>query len=327
MPTGGLFLSRHLEQKVRNVLMRRHRLLPFYGGNLIPTPTDIQPGVREIVQDEVLTFGDALETGMDGDDFPLVEINARENRYRVFMPKAGYSVKYQEELATNVARGNGIQYNPTDVRADAVVRVLEEQVNKLAAVGSPTLSVTGMLNNAGVTPVVSSFDPFSNTSTADDIADWFLGLIGDIFISSNNVEYPNTALISSSLHELMARRRMPDGSETILSFIMNTQRSRSSLLPGQRLENIVPLVECGATYLEANGVESGGANVDRIVLYPRDPQVVERHMMTGAIAAMPEDWAIVKSNGTKVYGFYSFVSQVMINYPGALSYIKHAKEA
>jgi len=326
MPTGGIFQSRHLERRVRQVLRARRRMLPFFGGNLVPTTTDLQPGTRELVQDKVLEFGEAQLMAQDADDVPLVEINAREDRYRVVMPVAGYPVRFGETLAENVARANGIQYNPTDIRASAVIRAIEERANKFTAVGDSTMSITGMLNDANVTPVDSSFDPFDAGSTADDIADWFLTLVGDIFKDSNNVEYPNTALISTPLHELMTRRRMPDSSETILSYVVKTQQARSALMPGQRLENIVPLVESGSDYLEANGVETGGTNKDRIVLYPLDGEVVERHMMSGAISAFPDDWTVNKG-ARKIYPMYSFLSQVIIKFPGAFSYIKHAKEA
>lgn len=326
MPTQGVFQSRTLERRVRQVLRRRLRMLPFFGGNLIPTITDLQPGVRELVQDQVLEFGEAELGSPDSEDIPLVEIQARENRFRVFMPRAGYPLKYAEVLANQVAAANGQQYNPTQVRETAVIRVIEEQVNKVIAAGSTALGLTGVLNNAGVSVINSSFDPFDAGSTADDIADWFLGLIGDIFKDSNNVEYPNTALVSTSLHELMARRRMPDGDKTVLAYVMETQSSRSQLLPGQRLTNIVPLVECGSDFLEANGVESSATNKDRIVLYPRDQEVIQKHMMTGAIAAYPDDWTINKGS-QKIYPMYSFCSEVIINFPGALRYIKHDKEA
>jgi hypothetical protein len=326
MPTqAGIYQHRHLQQNLRQVLRRRLRTLPFYGGDLIPTSTDLQPGVRELIQDQVLEFGEAQLMAPEADDIPLVEINATENTYRVVMPVAGYSVTFAEEMAQNVARGNGIQYSPRDIKMQAVVRLIEEKCNKVAAVGNSTLNFTGLLNNPGVTPINSSFDPFSAGSTPDDIADWFLSLIADIFINSNNIEYPNTALISTNLHELMARRRMPDSSETILSYVVKTQQARSTRTPGRRIEAIEPLIECSAEYLEANGVESGGTNKDRVVLYPNDPEVVEKHIMSGAMAMFPEDW-VVNKGARRIYPMYSFMSQTIINFPGAFSYIKHDKE-
>jgi hypothetical protein len=327
MPTGGIYQSRHLETKVRKVLRRRTRFLPAgFSSALIPTIADLQPGTREIVQDEVLEFGAADLGAIDAVDIPMVEIQARENRYRVVMPRAGYPVKFAETLSDEVARGNGIQYNPTDVRASAVLRVIEEAYSKFTLVGSSTMSIPGMLNNPGVTPVNSSFDPFDSGSTADAIADWILGLIGDIFADSNNVEYPNTMLVSTALGNLLERRRMPDSGDTILTYIMRTQEARARMNAGQGLKRIMPLVECGNAYLEANGVESNGANKDRIVLYPMDPEVVERHVMSGTVTAYPDDWAVIKGE-VKVYPFYSFLGQTMLNYPGAFKYIKHNKEA
>lgn len=326
MPTtAGTYQYRQLQQKLRGVLRRRLRLLPFYGGELIPTMTDLIPGTRELVQDEVLEFGEAALMAPDADDIPLVEINATENVYRVVMPVTGYSVSFQEELATNVARGNGLQFNPRDVKLGAATRVLEERCAKVAAVGSIPHGFTGLLNNPSITPVNASFDPFSTSTTADDIADWILSLIGDIFASSNNIEYPNTMLISTRLGNLLERRRMPDSGDTILTYIMRTQQARAAMNSGQGLKKIVPLVECGFGYLEANGVEAGGTNRDRIVLYPNDPEVLEKHMMSGAIELFPEDWVLNKG-ARKVYPMYSFMSQTIINYPGAFSYIKHARE-
>jgi hypothetical protein len=327
MPTGGIYQSRHLEQKVRKVLRRRTRFLPAgFSSAIVPTMTDLTPGTREIVQDEVLEFGSADLGAIDAVDIPMVEIQARENRYRVVMPRAGYPVKFAETLSDAVARGNGIQFNPTDVRSSAVLRVIEEAYNKFTLIGSPTMSITGLLNNASVTPVNSSFDPFAAASTADDIADWILSFLGDTFAESNNVEYPNTALVSTKLGNLLERRRMPDSGDTILSYIMRTQQARASMNAGQGLKAIISIPECGADYLEANGVESGGTNKDRMVLYPMDPEVLERHSMTGAVSAYPDDWAVIKGE-VKVYPFYSFLSETMINFPGAFKYVKHAKEA
>jgi hypothetical protein len=328
MPTGGIYQSRHLEQKVRGVLRRRTRFLPAgFSSTLIPTESDLSPGIRELVQDEVLEFGDAQLGAIDAFDIPLAEIQARENRYRVVMPRAGYPVKFAETLSDEVARGNGIQYNPRDVRATAVLRIIEEQFNKFSMVGASNMGITGLLNNAGVTPVNSSFDPFSAASTPDDIADWLLSLIGDTFASSNNVEYPNTMLVSSRLSNLLERRRMPDSGDTILSYIMRTQRERAAMNNGRGLKAIIGLVECGAAYLEANGVESAATNKDRIVLYPMDREVLERHVMKLGVASYPDDWAIGSANGeTKIYPMYSFLSELMLNFPGAVSYIKHNKE-
>jgi hypothetical protein len=62
------------------------------------------------------------------------------------------------------------------------------------------------------------------------------------------------------------------------------------------------------------------------VLYPNDPEVVEKHIMSGAMAMFPEDW-VVNKGARRIYPMYSFMSQTIINFPGAFSYVKHAKEA
>jgi len=326
MPTAGTHQYRDLQKRLTRTLRQRRRQQPFWGGDIVPTMTDLQPGVRELVQAEVREFGEAQLNALESDDVPLVEITATETTYRCCMPIAGYSMTWAKDVAQTVARGNGVQYNPRDVKMQATVRAIEEKAAKVTAVGSAQLNFTGFLNNPGVTPINSSFDPFAADSTPDHIADWLLSFVGEVLINSNNVEYPDTMLMSIPLYELLARKRMTDGVTSVLSYFVANQQARSLSRVGQRVGAIIPMVECGSAYLEANGVEAPGTNKDRIVLYPNDPEVVEKHIMSGAIAMLPEDWTISKG-ARRIYPAYTFMSETMINFPGAFSYIKHAKDA
>jgi hypothetical protein len=314
-----------LQQRLRGVLRARRRLLPFYSGNIIPTMTDLAPGARTMVQDQVLEYGEAQLMAPDADDIPLVEVTSTENEYRIVMPVAGFAVTYSETLAQGRAAANGIQYNPRDIKMTAATRVIEEKCSDVAAFGSTDLNFTGMVNNASVTLNDSSFDPFDAGSTADDIADWFLGEIGSIAVNTNTVEYPTAALISTSLRNLMVRRRMPDSGDNILSYVLRTQREATNSQQ-QGIKDIFALPELESAKLEAAGAQSSGTNKDRIVLYPYDPEVLEKHIMSGAIDMFPEDW-VVNKGARKIYPMYTCMSQTIINFPGALRYIDHAKEA
>ena len=325
MPTGGTVLFRKLQQQKNGVLKSRRRALPFENPSIIPMSLDLRPGARTLIQDQVVETGKAVVTSPDAVDPRLIEISVSENEYRIMMVMAGYPVTWGENEARQYAQSQGVQYNTQDIKMASTIRAIEEKCNSLAAFGESSLGVTGMLNNASVTLTNSSFDAFDANSTADDIADWFLGEIGAIAASTNNVEYPTNAGISTELWNLMTRRRMPDSSETVLSYILRTQREANTNM-SQGIRNIFPLQECRSANLEANGAQSGGTNKDRIVLYPLDREVFEKHKLNGAVQLFPEDWA-GHAPGKKIYPMYTCDSEVIINFPGAFRYVDHPKSA
>lgn len=327
MPTGGVSLYRQLQQRLPKVLKRRLRTVHFHNGDLIPNFTDLQPGMRTLIQEQVLEFGEAKLMAPEAQDIPLVEVQASESEYRVVMPVAGFSVSFAETLAQQAMATNSYstQIESRRTKMDGARRVIEERCNSFAAFGDLGLGITGMLNNADVVLNNSSFDPFSSSTTADDLVDWFLGEVGDIVADTNNVEHPSLACVSTELSNLMERRRMPDSSDTVKSFILRTQKERSQRVPGG-ITDIIGLQECRSSNLEKNGVQASNTNKDRIVLYSIDPENLERHIMSGLINMFPEDW-VVNRGTRKVYPMYSCVSQTMINFPGSMRYLDHAKAA
>lgn len=325
MPTGGSVLYRRLQQTKNRVLRKRRRNLEFEGSQLIDTAMDLQPGARTLIQPQVEEFGQAIVQSPDASDFRMVEVTASEQEFRIFMVGAAYSVTWGEMNSQQFAQGHGQQYNVSDIKMEGVQRVIREKVNSLNAFGDTALGVTGALNNASVTLTDSTFDPFNAANTSEQISEWFLGEAGDIAASTNNVEYPTVAGISTELWTLMTSKKMTDTGETILSYVLRTQREAAA---GNQaaIQNIYRLVECRSATLEANGAQTGGTNKDRIWLYPKFPEIIEKHMLSGAIRMFPEEWA-GQYAGRKVYPMYTCLSQVIINFPGAIRYLDHPKKA
>ncbi|MEO1390981.1 MAG: major capsid family protein [Cyanobacteria bacterium J06634_6] len=325
MPTGGSVLYRRLQQVKNRVLRKRRRNLEFEGSQLIDTAMDLQPGARTLIQPQVEEFGQAIVQSPDASDFRLVEVTATEQEFRIFMVGAGYRVTWGEMNAQQFAQGHGQQYNISDIKMEGTQRVIREKVNGLNAFGDASLGVTGALNNGDVTLTDSAFDPFDSNNTSEEIAEWFLGEAGDIAASTNNVEYPTQAGISTELWTLFTSKKMTDTGETILSYILRTQREAAA---GNQaaIQNIFRLVECRSTTLEANGAQSGGTNKDRIWLYPKFPEIIEKHMLSGAVRMFPEEWA-GQYAGYKIYPMYTCISQVIQNFPGAIRYLDHPKKS
>lgn len=324
MPTGGSFLYRSLQQQLPKVLRRRLRDLHFHNNDLIPNFDDLQPGVRTLIQEQVLEFGEAKLMAPDSADIPLVEIQATENEYRAVMIVAGFSIGFGESLAQQAAAQQPYvtRIDTRRTKMDGARRVIEERANTVAAYGDGTLNFTGLLNNADVTLTDSAFDPFNASNTADDIADWFLAEVGDLRVDSNNVEYPDTAIVSTELDNLLNRKRLPDSPDTIKSFILRVQNEANP--NGQGIKNIYGLQECRSANLEAAGAQAGGTDKDRIVLYTMQPENIERHIMPGLIRLFPEDWVGVK-DAKKLYPLYSCVSQTVVSFPGSIRYLDHPK--
>jgi hypothetical protein len=327
MPTGGNHPYRSLQFRLNKLLERRLRELHFHNGNLIPNFQDLPPGVRTVIQEQVLGFGEASLMAPEAEDIPLTAVQATENEYRAVMVAAAFEQSWAETMAQQAA-SSGVyvsQVNTRRTKMDAARRVIEEKLNTVAAYGVSSMSFTGLLNNANVTLTNSSFNPFSDTTTPDDLAAWFLDEIGDVLVDSNNVEYPTTALVSTELNNLMNSRRMPDSGETVKSYILRTQREANP--NGQTgIKEIYGLQECRSASLESRGVQSGGTNKDRIVLYDKIPENLERHLMPGMMSMVPEEW-VAQKGMSKIYPLYSCVSETIINFPGAIRYLDHAKKA
>ncbi len=321
----GSILYRSLQQKKNRVLRKKRRGLDFVGSTWIPTVMDIRPGARTIIQEQVEGYGEAILQSPDASDFRLVNIDAGESEYRIFMAAAGYPVTFGEMNAQQFAQGNGQQYVASDEKMRVTQRAIFEQVNELTAFGSTAHGVTGALNNASVTLTDSTFDPFNASNSSEAIAEWFLGEAGAMLTASNNVEYPSTAKISTDLFVLFTSKKMTDTGETVLSYILRTQREAATA-GRPTISSIELAYECQSAVLEANGAQSGGTNKDRIWFYSQDEENLVKHMLSGAIQLFPEDW-IGQAPGKKIYPMYCLCSELIVNYPGAMRYLDHPKKS
>jgi len=314
------YLYRMLQQKLPGVLRKRLRPLPFEDGSLIPTIADLDIGAKEIIRDRITEVGEANIMGGDSGDIPLVEVTAAEDTYRAVMVAAAFSYSFTEEMAADTAQRNGVQYNLRTTKQETAARVIAEKLNYFAAYGDTGLNVRGLVNNASVTLNNTSFNPFGSV-TPDDLANFFLTEIQAIATSTNNVEFPTEALVSTDLYYKLIRTRMPDSAMNVLDYILGINRASGNPTTVQR---ITPLNELRSTNLEAAGVQAGSTNKDRIVLYPLNDSVLSRHNRPTAM--VPAEYTYTK-NMQRYFPMYACTSQTMIEYPAAFRYVDHVKAA
>jgi hypothetical protein len=293
------------------VLARRYDELRFENGKVIPTQADLKAGAAEVVRDTVDEVGDADIISDGASDIPIVDISSGEDRYKIFMVASAFSYTFQQERAYNFA-GNQAEIN--NRKQMLAKRSIAERQNRIAAFGDTRLNITGFLNNASVALNNSSFDP--NTAPPDELAEFFVDELKSAHTASNNVEMPMDLLISTGLWFKLVKTRMPDSSMTLLTYI------KQALSEEDVKFNITKCPQCDSAQLESNGLQAPGTNKDEMVLYAKDPEVVERHIEL--VKLMPAEWVTVR-DGRKIYPMFGSTTQTIINYPGAFRYTKIPK--
>lgn len=318
MPTGGTRLYRSLEQLLPGVLMKRRRSLRYENGDIVPTMADLQPGASEVVRQLMQDVGDASVVSDASTDIPMIDVSGTEDRYKTIMIGAGFSLTLQQQRALDFsASESSLQLLNAQQMVQRLMsmaqRAIAEKANLFGAFGSTALGITGFLNNANVAVNNSSFNPY--TATPEALAEFFIDEIAAIHSASNTVETPGDVVVSTDLDFLLQGTKMSDGDMTVKQYILQNYDAITS---------ITPSLECGWALLEANGVLAGGTNKDRIVFYPRDMEVVERHIEPSRLA--PEEY-IERRNLRTLYPMFHCVTPTIINYPTAMRYTNVAKRA
>lgn len=312
MATGGLNLYDALTKKLPEVITKRYRDLPFENGTIVPTVTDLQPGDAELSRDLLEEVGDAEIVGDDTTNFPIVDLSAEEDRYKILMVANGFSFTYNQ-IAAYERAGNFQQVNNRKMMVAR--RGIAERMNKLAAFGNAGQGITGFLNNPNVPLDNSSFDPWDANTTGDDLSDWVQEQVEVAYTANNNSYMPSELLCSTEFWFLLNRKRMSDSGEKVINHLTQGENPP--------LRRIVWSSETRSSALEANGVQAANTDLDRLVLYPLDEMVVDRHNST--VGLLPPDY--IQTKGTrKIYPMFGLTSPTMINIPYAMRYITVAKK-
>lgn len=313
----GLYLYRDLEQRLPQFLMPRRREMPFEAGAIVPTFADLQPGSYEVVKTIISDIGDAKIIGEGAFDFPLVDASASEDRYRVLMCAAGFTVSLFSERHEAFAENKGmLRARQYDVKLQTCIRAIQEKRNRIAAYGDVSVGATGLLNNPNVTVDNNSFNPYAARTTPTEMADFFISLVKDFHANSNNVFYPTTALISSNLYFRMISLVMPATSITVKDHVAKALSDEDIKFTFRKVK------ECESAFLEAAGVQAPATNKDRICLYTLDPEVVERHIENIQLA--PPKYLQVQGLNV-LYPMFGCTTPTIVNYSNALQYIDISK--
>ncbi|MEM8602634.1 MAG: major capsid family protein [Cyanobacteria bacterium P01_H01_bin.121] len=316
MAPGGFLLGRALEQRLPRVIEKRYRSLHFENGDIVPTMSDLETGAAEVLADLVDGVGDAKIMAENAVDLPIADISASEDKYPIWMIGSAIAVSLSQEQAAEKSSQTFNQI--VDRKLSMARRAIAERSNKIAAYGSVNLNQRGFVNNANVTVNNSSFDPYDAGTSPDALKEFFIDEFKAAHKASNNVEFPETVIVSDDLWFKLINTRMTDGSQSVYEHLMRQTQVNESL---DFIRSIMMAPEVRSDNLTANG--TGNTDKDRIVMYPMDPEVVERHNRP-AMELAPDDYQQVKGV-LKIRPVYQKVTPTIVNHPSAMRYIDVAK--
>jgi hypothetical protein len=306
------FLYNDLTQLMPKVLEPRYETLFFENGTLIPTLVDLRPGAREVAYDRFSEYGDADLISDAATNIPIVDISVDEDRYPVYMAASGFPLSLQEMRAYEFRPRGTDTLNRFERRMSAARRVIAQRTNRFLALGytSSMLNFPGFLGNALISIRGGAAFDF-NTATFATMTDFLVACIESMTDNFVTAE-PTQLLVPTNVRKKMLSTYNTNGTKTVFQAIAEQY---------PRL-NIQKLKELTAASLDATVGTTGGrvAGRDRMMLYPRDPSVLNRHVEQNIAELAPEEF--IRTDGMRrIYPMFSCFTPSIIDYPADCRYI------
>lgn len=229
------------------------QLVPIQGGAIFP-------GARSHTYREIETWGEAdLLEEFSLDDFPSAEARGTETtgKFRSFGAKYSYSF---EELRARPS----MSWDPTQKKEQAARRAMEEKLDKLLFDGV-TGVFTGILNDsASQDDTTSAGTPdFVTGVEATDVAtilNTFRTMVNNARIATKGVYNEFDFVVSlkiSTLLNLWVPATTAGGGTSVGQFLINNVQGVRSITASNRNDG------------------AGASGKDRILAFPRDPEVLD----------------------------------------------------
>jgi hypothetical protein len=247
---------------------------PLEGRKYVPMGASVHPGAQSVTYRQYRKTGLARLVTDDGKDLPNAGLSVQEFNRKLYQIGISYQYTNEELRAAALAGQNGQPLN-LDMERGAAARVaIDRAIDVVLALGSatsatipglgtgigPDVGLTGLLNVTGAaTYTVATGSALSQAWTAktpDEIVADISGIVNSQISATYKIHSPNRILLPIAQYQLIATRRMGDGSDTtILAFA-------KMMLPGVQIDS---WQYCS---------QAGGANIDRMVAFNSDPRFV-----------------------------------------------------
>lgn len=232
---------------------------------LVPIDESAPDWVKSITFFSISQVGQAEWFHAGATDMRLADISRDKQEVGVEMAGIGYRYNI-EEIQQAIQMG----INLTVERASSATRAYNEFVEKIVLTGDTSKNWAGMLNDSGVSAatVVTGVGGVTwALKTGDEIALDINTILTGIYTTSNTVEMADTLLLPVAQFTALATKRLGANMDiSVLEWIQkyNVYTAQTGL----------PLTIRAVRQLK----DIGGAGVDRMVAYRRDPAVIRIHI-------------------------------------------------
>lgn len=212
----GAYLAHQLTHMRKGIYAVQYPALK--AKNLMPfNTTEIDTGAEQIKVEITDYFGEVKVTKGMSDDVPMADVSVAEGNQAIFSMQNAYRYSIQEARAGIMAR------RPLSPRkALAVKELMERKLDDVAFVGITEVGLKGLANQSGTTVYTLASTGTGGTLTwstksPDDILLDMNGAANKCVVDTNEVEIPDTMLLTIAAKQQISSRRMGDGtSATIL---------------------------------------------------------------------------------------------------------------
>ena len=223
--------------------------------SLIPVTHATSPGAQTTAYDQYDQFGEAALISNYADDLPLVDV--MKERFTIDIQSFGDAYQYSIQ-DIRAAQFAGVPLE--NLRAAVARRVMEQKIDKIAAVGLAIGGLKGFLNHPNVplyAPTVGLW--ISGSKTAAQILADLHGYVSAIITANKETFYPDTMVMDGTLYRFIMGKRMADGTEaTVLT---------AFLKENEYVKTVTSWIRCEDADVAGTG--------PRIVCYKKDPEVLE----------------------------------------------------
>lgn len=192
-------------------------------------------------------------------DLHFADVERAQHEVGLEMADIGYRYSV-EELGVAQMTGQPL----TSDRAAAARRAYEEFVDGVAIQGDTAKNFAGLMNYPGIDIVIAGND-WANR-TADEILADVNSAITGMYVATNTVELADTLLLPIAAMSIIATKRIPETSITVLDFL--ARNNVYTHTTGQQL-----------TIRAVRGLDTAGTGgTGRMIAYRRDPQILKLHI-------------------------------------------------
>jgi hypothetical protein len=224
----------------------------FKARMFLPINNSIHPGAEEFTYRQFDKVGKAKMIADYGSDLPSADVFAAETSQKIRGFGTSYTYSMQEARAAMMAQ------LPLDARkANAARHAMEQKLDETLLLGEATANLSGLFTLSGTTSFSPGFGVWEG-NTADEIVSDLNGIANAIVNGTSGVETPDTIVLPLTSYNLIASKRMGDGSDvTVLRHFLGVSPYIRSVEWSHRLES--------------NAAWTG----KRMVCYRKDPMKLE----------------------------------------------------